>query len=198
MEDNYWIVDEWLIFKPEFNDELDEYYDIINKYKKIMFSNYDEPLIAIETNNFFYNKKYSKNYIHNRFNKKIDLSNNINLTHLNFGDCFNQEIVIPLNLKSLTMYSDNQYIIDNLHNNIEKLKICNNKLNLNNLPNSIKKLYIQNYNKELNNLPNSIEYLELNGYYLKIKKIPKNLKIIKCYKTYKYIDDFKDYEVVYN
>ena len=50
MENNYWIVDDWLIFKPEFNEELDKYYGIINKYKKIMFSNYTNPLIAIKTN----------------------------------------------------------------------------------------------------------------------------------------------------
>ena len=48
MDENYWIVDDWLIFKPEFNEELNEYYDIINKYKKIMFINYNEPLIAIK------------------------------------------------------------------------------------------------------------------------------------------------------
>jgi hypothetical protein len=56
---------------------------------------------------------------------------------------------------------NNQYIIDNLHNNIEELEIYETKLNLDNLPNSIKKLYITYYKKELNNLPNSIEYLEL-------------------------------------
>ena len=39
MENNYWIVDEWLIFKPDFNENLDEYYDVINKYEKVMFSN---------------------------------------------------------------------------------------------------------------------------------------------------------------
>ena len=48
MENNYWIVNEWLIFKPDFNDELDKYYNVINKYQK------------------------------------IDLSNNIHLTHLTF------------------------------------------------------------------------------------------------------------------
>ena len=51
MSNNYWIVDEWLIFKPKFNEELTYYYGIINKYKKIIFSNYNNPLIAIETNN---------------------------------------------------------------------------------------------------------------------------------------------------
>ena len=58
MENNYWIVENRLIFKPNFNEDLTNYYDIINKYKKIMFSNYDEPLIAIETNNK-YDLKYA-------------------------------------------------------------------------------------------------------------------------------------------
>ena len=94
------------------------------------------------------------------------------------------------------MYCDNQYIIDNLHNNIEELYIFKTNLNLDNLPNSIKKLYIDDYKKELNNLSNSIEYLELKNYNLKIKKIPKKLKTIKCDRDYKYIDNFEDYEVI--
>ena len=36
MKNNYWIVDDWLIFKPEFNEPLNDYYDIINQCKKIM------------------------------------------------------------------------------------------------------------------------------------------------------------------
>ena len=141
-----------------------------------MFSNYNNPLNAIETNNE-YSKKYTNNYVDN---------------------CFNQEIYIPFNVKSLNMYCNNQYIIDNLHNNIKKLRVCYTDLNLDNLPNSIKKIFIKNYKKELNNLPNSIEYLELKNYNLKIKKFPKNLKTIKCNKEYEYINDFKDYEVIYH
>ena len=34
-----------------------------------MFSNYDDPLIAIETNNKW-NNKYLNNYIESKFNKK--------------------------------------------------------------------------------------------------------------------------------
>ena len=83
MENNYWIVDDWLIFKPYFNKKLTKYYGIINKYKKIMFSNYTNPLIAIKTNNDF-NYKYKNKYKRNKFNQEIDLSNNINLTHLTF------------------------------------------------------------------------------------------------------------------
>ena len=102
MENNYWIVEEWLIFKPEFNKELTNYYDVINKYKKIMFSNYNNPLIVIETNNQ-YDDEYDDNYYRSKFNKKMDLSNNLNLTHLTFGDDFNQEIIIPFNIKSLNI-----------------------------------------------------------------------------------------------
>ena len=92
MENNYWIVDDLIIFKPEFNEELINYYDIINKYQKIIFSNYDKLEIMIETNNEWINKydnKYNNNLTHltfgEYFNQKIDLSNNINLTHLIFG-----------------------------------------------------------------------------------------------------------------
>ena len=83
MENTYFILDEWLIFKPEFNEELTNYYDVINKYKKIIFSNYNKPLIALETNNKYENQ-YKNNFIHNKFVLEIDLSNNINLTHLTF------------------------------------------------------------------------------------------------------------------
>ena len=198
MDNNYWIVDDCLIFKPEFNDKLDEYYNVINKYNKIMFSNYNDPLIAIKTNNEW-NREYLNNYIESDFNQKIDLSNNINLTHLTLSGDFNQKIFIPLSVKSLTMaYCNNQYIIDNLHNNIEELTIIKTSLNLDNLPNSIKNIYIKYYKKEINNLPNSIEYLELIDNDLKIKKFPKKLKTIKCDEDYTYINDFKDYEVIYH
>jgi len=48
MENNYWIEDDLLIFKPSFNEKLTDYYVIINKYKKVMFSNYNDPLIVIK------------------------------------------------------------------------------------------------------------------------------------------------------
>jgi len=42
MENNYWIEDKLLIFKPDFNEEFINYYVILNKYKKVMFSNYNK------------------------------------------------------------------------------------------------------------------------------------------------------------
>ena len=103
MKNNYWIVDDWLIFKPKFNEELTDYYDIINQCKKIMFSNYDDPLILIETNNQ-YKYEYEKNYIKSEFNQEIDLLNNINLTYLTFGDDFNQEIDLSNNINLTHLY----------------------------------------------------------------------------------------------
>ena len=47
MTNNYWIKDGGLIFKPSFNEELTNYYDVINKYNKVMFSNYNVPVIII-------------------------------------------------------------------------------------------------------------------------------------------------------
>ena len=69
MENNFWIEKKLLIFKPEFNEELTYYYKIINKYKKVMFSNYNEPLISIEGNNV-YSEKYNKdNCVKSFFNQ---------------------------------------------------------------------------------------------------------------------------------
>ena len=94
MENNYWSADDWLIFKPEFNENLDEYYDIINNYNKIMFSNYDDErnfadelfIKNLDDVNYLEPKcKYYFGFKQNKFNKKIDLSKNTNLTHLILG-----------------------------------------------------------------------------------------------------------------
>ena len=47
MENSYGIEEDWVIFKPDFNEELTNYYDVINKYNKVMFSNYNVPAIII-------------------------------------------------------------------------------------------------------------------------------------------------------
>jgi len=37
---NYLIIDGYIIFKPDYNETLDNYNNIIKKYKKIIFSNF--------------------------------------------------------------------------------------------------------------------------------------------------------------
>ena len=87
---NYWIYKDSIIFRPKYNKPLCNYIEIIKKYKKIIFSNYDDLEICIETNNIDINK-YDINYVRSRFNHplKNSLSDLINLTHLTFGNCFN-------------------------------------------------------------------------------------------------------------
>ncbi len=59
------------------------------------------------------------------------------------------------------------------------------------------RIFNQDYKKELNNLPNSVEYLELpSNYQLKIKNVSTNLKTIRCNKNYRYIDTFKNIEIL--
>ena len=91
MENNYWIVDDLLIFKPKFNKILtEEDYTVINSYNKIIFSNYDEPFIPFD---FIENKFIEKDkIIPNEFNNEIDFSNNPNLTHLFLGEYFDNNI----------------------------------------------------------------------------------------------------------
>ena len=154
------------------------------------------------------------------FNQSVD---NLprNLTHLTFGDCFNQsvdnlpstlthlafgyafdkKVDLPFNIKYLKLNcNNNQYLIDNLSDGVEELKLemyFNSELN--NLPTSIKSILFHiksNYNKKFNCLPNFVESIELPiNYNKKILKIPKSLNKIICSKDYKFIEDFHNLNV---
>ncbi len=101
---DYWIVNKYLIFKPEFNDSLDKYANLLNKYTWLIFSNYDDWKICFETNNK-YTYKYDNQYIYSKFNQPIKLNQNI--THLTMGEPFNKPI--ELNKK-------NCYIVKQIFN----------------------------------------------------------------------------------
>jgi hypothetical protein len=134
------------------------------------------------------------------FNQFVELP--MSLTHLTLGNKFNQKVIIPYNLLYLKLYCNNLNLIENIPNNVEELELgMYFDLELNNLPNSIRIIRFSiyrfgDYDKELNNLVDSIEILELpKNYKKRIKNIPKCLKKIKLSKDYKYIDDFKDYDI---
>ena len=58
---NYWVYNnEILVFKPDFDESLDKYIDIISQYDKLIFSDYDNVEICIKTNNI--NEDKYKNY----------------------------------------------------------------------------------------------------------------------------------------
>src|SRR3990167_11009185 len=109
-EKDYWIYENKIIFKPEFNDKLDNYLDIISKCNELIFSNYDDYNIEIETNGKYTNI-YKNIYKSSKFNQSITISENI--THLIFGFRFNQPVIIPQNVTYLTFGNqfDRQVII---------------------------------------------------------------------------------------
>ena len=109
-EKDYWIYENKIIFKPEFNDKLDNYLDIISKYNELIFSNYDDYNIEIETNGEYFHI-YNNIYKKSKFNQSITIPENI--THLIFGEKFNQLVTIPQNVTHLTFghYFNQQVII---------------------------------------------------------------------------------------
>src|SRR3990167_7270854 len=95
---DYWIYENKIIFKPHFNNKLDNYLDIISKCNELIFSNYDDYNITIKTNNEYCNE-YNKNYKYSIFNQQVIIPQNV--THLTFGCCFNQQVIIPQNVTHL-------------------------------------------------------------------------------------------------
>lgn len=128
--------DDTIIFGPEFNKSLD--YDLISRYKKIIFSNY------ILNDTLFKKSKYNKNqkrifirnhkYISNEFNQPVNNFHSTNcsinittdrictcvsnsITHIIFGSKFNQEVdELPENLTNLIF----GYNFDKKVNNLPK------------------------------------------------------------------------------
>ena len=107
--EDYWIFENKVIFKPNFNDKLDIYQGIISKYNELIFSNYDDFNIMIKTNNKYY-EEYEQNYKSSKFNRQIIIPENV--TYLTFGENFNQPVIIPQNVTHLTFSDDfNQQVI---------------------------------------------------------------------------------------
>lgn len=98
MENNYWIYEDYFIFKPEFNGLIDDCIPMISNYKKLIFSNYDNYELCIETNNEYIDK-YSENYKKSKFNQPLEnsLNNLTQLVELTFGNLFNQPLENSLN-----------------------------------------------------------------------------------------------------
>ncbi len=83
-EKNYWTYGDYFIFKPEFNEPIDDYIEIIKNYTKLIFSNYDDLDICIKTKNEYFNE-YNKNFVKSKFNQPIEGLNNLTqLTELTF------------------------------------------------------------------------------------------------------------------
>jgi hypothetical protein len=187
-----------LTFGDEFNKPLSNSLDKLTSLQYLSFGGcFNRPL----SNSL--DKLISLQYLTfgEEFNKPLtnSLAKLTSLEQLTLDCLFDQQLDLPSNIKYLVLDCNNQYIIDNLHNNIEELTLSYGfDLELNNLPSSIKKIIFdnQNYDKELNNLPSSVEYIRLPIFYKKkILNIPKNLKEINCSENYEFINDFSNCQV---
>ena len=95
---DYYIYEDSFIFKPYFNGFINDYINIISNYKKLIFSNYNEPKLCVKANNNYianYHDKHKSSY----FNKPLSdsLNNLTQLQQLTFGDCFNHPLSDSLN-----------------------------------------------------------------------------------------------------
>ena len=68
--ENFWVKDNQIIFKPDFNEPINKYQREISNCNGLIFGNYDKLEIILETNNKF-KTEYYRNYKESKFNQKI-------------------------------------------------------------------------------------------------------------------------------
>ena len=68
MNKDYWIYNDAFIFKQEFDGLIDDYINIISKYNKFIFWNYDDLELCIKTNNKY---DYKLKYKNSNFNQPL-------------------------------------------------------------------------------------------------------------------------------
>ena len=182
---DYWIVDNKIIFKLNFNNNLDKYDELFNIYNDVIFSD-NNNLSSLFTRKEFIDCKGSQ------FNQKISLNNNIKnlmlgkkfdeliisnkklsqLTHLTIGciniytngaeSFFNQPLDLNENLTHLTFcyYSNFNKPLE-LNEKLTHLVLglkFNQQLKFNN---KITHLSLQQYFNQNIDLPNSLQYLQI-------------------------------------
>jgi len=113
MNDVYWIHDDKFIFKPEFNEPIDKYVGVIKNYSQLIFSDYDDLEIYIETNNKYLDK-YDKNYKESKFNHLLikTLISLTSLKHLTFSNLYDK--LLSNSLDNLTSLTHEYYMVVHL------------------------------------------------------------------------------------
>ena len=168
---DYWIIEDQFIFKPHFDSSINVYKNIIQQYNKLVFSDYDDVYICIETNNK-YDYEYSGNFIKSKFNHQVNLL--LNLTHITFGFNFNSQVDLPLNLIYLSFgfYFNSQV---DLPHNLTHLIFCgcfNQKVDL--PPNLTYLSFATGFNQKVE-LPPNLVYINFGHYFNQEVILPSNL-----------------------
>ncbi len=119
---DYWFILEeeglkTLIFKPNYNDNLEKYFDILSNSNKLIFSNHNELTHSIR---YFNTKIKSMSFSNSQFNKPIMLKEFDNLKYLYLGYNHNENIELPLGLIHLNLGAKfNRKINLNLSKNLK-------------------------------------------------------------------------------
>ena len=178
MGEPYWIIDDAIIFKPDFNDSLDNYSDLISNYRILIFSNYNDPHQALKYDIDEMTSKPKNIYIGSSFNQPLgnsllnSLLNLHNLRKLTFGQDFNQPLIKFFDNKNDKAPENNMNYLpgrplnNSLSNltNLEELTfgICfNQPLNdtLSNLTNLRELTFGDYFNQPLNNVLSNLTNL---------------------------------------
>ena len=197
--DKYYVYEGTIIFNCEFDEPLDEYIGIIKNYKKLIFSNYPNYRLCIETNNEYnyeYNYDYNEKYKGSKFNQPVKgaLNNLTLLQSITFGNDFNQPVEGALdnliNLQQLTFGNRFNQPVEGALNNLTQLQqltfgfYFNQELEI---PFNIKILKLNCNNKIIDYLPNSIEELYLGCFFgLELNNLPNSIKILSFNKNSDY------------
>jgi Leucine-rich repeat (LRR) protein len=135
--EDYWVYQDYLIFKPAFNKKIYNN-ELLSNYNRIIFSNYTEPSICIKRNNKFRNN--CPQFQFSKFNQQLELPNTIR--YLNFGSIFNTSINLPNSIRYLRLGRRFNQPISNLPNSLEELTISKNNIEtINNLEPKCKVIY---------------------------------------------------------
>lgn len=208
MYDNFfWTNKNKIIFKPYFNQSLDNFMYTISKYEELIFSDFPYSKNMLKIEDYIYYKEYKNDPDKNElsiFNKPInfispyttkivfnykfnkDVKLHAKFKSVIFGDKYNQPINLThsnnLNYLVLGLYFNQEFV--NLPSSLEFLYIrCDIQSIVDNLPNSIKTLQFGLYfNSDINNLPNSVKEIFFHPetiYTKKINNLPNWLEYLK-------------------
>jgi hypothetical protein len=198
-----------IVFKNNFNEQLDNYIDIINKYDTIFFGksfNNDISILPPNITTIIFHSECN-------FNQEIkDFP--CNLKKIVFGKNFSKPVdYLPASFEELEFVPDSLFDCDlsNLHPFLKKITLGNNfSKSINCLPANLEYLKISTlYNKEIKVLPNKLKHLifydndndndfekncfiynstycKKKNYKFEIKKLPQNLIEIKYPQNYHY------------
>ena len=177
--DDYWIFEDTIYFKPDFNSSIDNFI-FNNKIRKIEFSaSYDKEDYIEEK----HENVRDCSYRYNNFNKPLNINSPI-ITHiyLHHTNIFNHDIDnLPCNLQYLHCNNNFNKNVDNLPLRLLELILRNHfNKNVDNLPESLLNLVLGfMFNKNIDNLPQGLLKLVL-GYKFNqsINFLPNNLTLL--------------------